>query len=96
MEFKGTKTEWEVIEHNLCETSICSNGKTICKFELDDIEEEDLTENDLTEEENSYNIQLIKHSKEMLYLLKDLLHDKGLNEVSRREVELLIKQATEL
>lgn len=71
MEFKGTKTEWEVIEHNWCETSICSNGKTICKFELDDIEEEDLTENDLTEEENSYNIQLIKHSKEMLEMLKE-------------------------
>ena len=52
MEFKGTKTEWEVVEHNWRETSICSNGKTICSFELDDIEEEDLTENDLTEEEN--------------------------------------------
>ena len=61
MEFKGTKTEWEVVEHNWCETSICSNGKTICSFELDDIEEEDLTENDLTEEENAYNIQLINN-----------------------------------
>ena len=49
MEFKGTKTEWEVVEHNWCETSICSNGKTICSFELDDIEEEDLTENDFSE-----------------------------------------------
>ena len=40
MEFKGTKTEWEVVEHNWCETSICPNGKTICSFELDDIEED--------------------------------------------------------
>ena len=46
--------------------------------------------------EHQANALLISKAPEMLYLLKDLLHDKGLNEVSRREVELLIKQATEL
>ena len=94
MEFKGTKTEWEVVEHNWCETSICSNGKTICKFELDDIEEEELTESDLTEEENSYNIQLIKHSKEMLEMLINI--KEHLNDDDKWSVEQLIKQATEL
>ena len=89
MEFKGTKTEWEIVEHNWCETSICSNGKTICKFELDDIEEEDLTENDLTEEENAYNIQLIKHSKEMLEMLINV--KKHLNDDDKWSVEQLIK-----
>ena len=96
MEFKGTKTEWEVVEHNWCETSICSNGKTICKFELDDIEEEELTESDLTEEENSYNIQLIKHSKEMLEMLKECYRYLPYEGVMRKKVEKLIKQATEL
>ena len=54
-------------------------------------------ENHIKDYLSGYN-QALKDSKsnEMLYLLKDLLHDKGLNEVSRREVELLIKQATEL
>ena len=96
MEFKGTKTEWEVVEHNWCETSICSNGKTICSFELDDIEEEDLTENDLSEEENSYNIQLIKHSKEMLEMLQYLNRRGGLCLDIHNKIEQLIKQATEL
>lgn len=86
MEFKGTKTEWEVVEHNWRETSICSNGKTICSFELDDIEEEDLTKNDLSEEEeNAYNIQLIKHSKEMLYMIKllvDRLEENNLSDLN--------------
>lgn len=98
MEFKGTKTEWEVVEHNWRETSICSNGKTICSFELDDIEEEDLTENDLTEEEeeeeNAYNIQLIKHSKEMLEML--IYVKEHLNDDDKWSVEQLINQATEL
>ena len=96
MEFKGTKTEWEVVEHNWRETSICSNGKTICKFELDDVEEEDLTENDLTEEENSYNIQLIKHSREMLEMLQYLNRRGGLGLDIHNKIEQLIKQATEL
>ena len=112
MEFKGTKTEWEVVEHNWCETSICSNGKTICSFELDDIEEEDLTENDLTEEENAYNIQLIKHSKEMLEMLKESTEvikwymENSTSELSEpffniganqiEQTEQLVNQATEL
>lgn len=50
----------------------------------------------MSREEMEANALLISKANEMLYLLKDLLHDKGLNEVSRREVELLIKQATEL
>lgn len=45
---------------------------------------------------SEYNALLISKAPEMLFLLKDLLSDKGLNDVSRREVELLIKQATEL
>ena len=89
MEFKGTKTEWEVVEHNWRETSIYSNGKTICSFELDDIEEKDLTE-----EENAYNIQLIKHSKEMLEML--IYVKEHLNDDDKWSVEQLIKQATEL
>ena len=96
MEFKGTKTEWKVVEHNWCETSICSNGKTICSFELDDIEEEDLTENDLSEEENAYNIQLIKHSKEMLEMLRYLNRRGGLGLDIHSKIEQLIKQSTEL
>ena len=69
-EFKGTIGVYEIVEHNWSETSIMCNGKTICSFELDYIEEEeDLTENYLSEEENAYNIQLIKHSKEMLEML---------------------------
>ena len=89
MEFKGTKREWEVVEHNWRETSIYSNGKTICSFELDDIEEKDLTE-----EENAYNIQLIKHSKEMLEML--IYVKEHLNDDDKWSVEQLIKQATEL
>ena len=87
MEFKGTKTEWEVVEHSWRETSIYSNGKTICSFELDDIEEKDLTE-----EENAYNIQLIKHSKEMLEML--IYVKEHLNDDDKWSVEQLIKQAT--
>lgn len=103
MKFKGTKTEWEVVEHNWRETSIYSNGKTICSFELDDIEEEDLTKNDLSEEENAYNIQLIKHSKEMLQMLQwfvenfeGVFHEGTETDNKVKEAKQLIKQATEL
>ena len=68
----------------------------IIRFELDDIEEEDLTENDLSEEENSYNIQLIKHSKEMLEMLQYLNRRGGLGLDIHNKIEQLIKQATEL
>lgn len=111
-EFKGTRGVYEIVEHNWSETSICSNGKTICSFELDDIEEEDLTENDLIEEENAYNIQLIKHSKEMLEMLKESTEvikwymENSTSELSEpffniganqiEQNEKLIKQATEL
>lgn len=81
MGFKGTNEDWKIVEHNWSDTSIVANGKTICKFELDDIEDEDLTENNLSEEENSYNIKLIFKSKEMLEKLndarKELLRIKG-------------------
>ena len=42
MDFKGTKTEWEIVEHNWQETSIHSNGKTKVEF----------MENSLFENEN--------------------------------------------
>lgn len=95
-EFKGTIGVYEIVEHNWSETSTMCNGKTICSFELDDIEEEDLTENDLSEEENSYNIQLIKHSKEMLEMLQYLNRRGGLGLDIHNKIEQLIKQATEL
>ena len=100
-EFKGTIGVYEIVEHNWSETSIMCNGKTICSFKLDDIEE-DLTENDLTEEENAYNIQLIKHSKEVLEMLEGLVYQFESVNNSLQEDELLeqakqlIKQATEL
>ena len=94
-EFKGTRGVYEIVEHNWSETSIMCNGKTICSFKLDDIEE-DLTENDLTEEENAYNIQLIKHSKEMLEMLRYLNRRGGLGLDIHSKIEQLIKQATEL
>ena len=93
--FKGTRGVYEIVLHNWSETSIMCNGKTICSFELDDIEE-DLTENDLSEEENSYNIQLIKHSKEMLEMLQYLNRRGGLGLDIHNKIEQLIKQATEL
>ena len=48
------------------------------------------------EEIANANALLISKAPEMLYLLNDLLHDKGISDVSRREIELLIKSATEL
>ena len=74
------------------------NPKEICLLlaTVDNFEEEDLTENDLSEEENSYNIQLIKHSKEMLEMLQYLNRRGGLGLDIHNKIEQLIKQATEL
>ena len=94
MEFKGTKGKWSigvVPEYNDTLKSamieIQTNSVWVCKIQNNGI---------IQSEEGNYNALLISKAPEMLYLLKDLLHDKGLNEVSRREVKLLIKQATEL
>ncbi len=97
MEFKGTNGKYEVIEHNWSETSLMCNGKTICKFELDDIEDDDLTDSDLSEEENSYNIKLISKAPEMLEMLQKVCTELySLDNEMATEVKKLILEATEL
>lgn len=95
-EFKGTNGKWEVIEHNWSDTSIMCNGMTLCKFELDDVEDDDLTDSDLSEEENSYNIKLISKAPEMLEMLQYLNRRGGLGLDIHNKIEQLIKQATDL
>ena len=89
MEFKGTKGKWKYYK-----AVNCSKNKHIVSTE--DGRDLFISGYHSNAFENEYNALLISKAPKMLYLLKDLLHDKGLNEVSRREVELLINQATEL
>lgn len=98
--FKGTKGKWE-IKHsetkdafNICGTLVGDKYKIARISYLVTKSSMKLTEKDKTQAK--YDAQLIAHSPEMLFLLQDLLLDKGLNEVSRREVQLLIKKATEI
>ena len=98
--FKGTKGKWE-IKHsetkdafNICGTLVGDKYKIARIPYLVTKSSMKLTEQDKTQAK--YDAQLIAHAPEMLFLLQDLLLDKGLNEVSRREVQLLIKKATEI
>ena len=98
--FKGTEGKWE-IKHsetkdafNICGTLVGDKYKIARIPYLVTKSSMKLTEQDKTQAK--YDAQLIAHAPEMLFLLQDLLLDKGLNEVSRREVQLLIKKATEI
>lgn len=90
MDFKGTKGKWTyhitgngVVEYHNIKTE---DGKVIALAYPNYVNDSELNANAL----------LISKAPEMLFLLNDLLNDKGLNEVSKREINLLIKQATEL
>ena len=89
MEFLGTKGKWiaNVLDDIFIETDDKSEKQNVCLIENNGIYDYDKWE---------YNALLISKAPEMLYLLRDLLNDKGLNEVSNREIKLLIKQATEI
>lgn len=105
MEFKGTKGKWFVqSDWNSDCFRIKTNELGVQFISIGDDEGHDSIHvfSDFTKnnEEKINNLKanalLISKAPEMLYLLQDLLQDKGLNEVSMREVELLIKSATEL
>lgn len=93
MEFKGTKGKWTVerVEDTIYDQevfAICTPTNQEFITVWNGMEE--------LEESQEANALLISKAPEMLYLLNDLLHDKGINDVSRREIELLIKSATEI
>lgn len=96
MEFKGTKGRWETTtEPSNGDTSIDAIGIiSNCEYQWDICAV--WKDFGFEEEKPKYNALLISKAPEMLYLLNDLLHDKGINDVSRREIELLIKSATEI
>ncbi len=96
MEFKGTKGKW--IKSLSKKNNIVVKSEDGFKVNLTfgKISGEDCTVPTCCKTEQHANALLVSKAPEMLYLLNDLLHDKGLNEVSVREIELLIKEATEL
>lgn len=91
-EFKGTKGNWELIEHNWSDSSIICGDNVIC---TNSIYEYATEENQMIlESEMSANMLLISKAPEMLELLKDIKDYLG--GYRREEVEQLIKEATEL
>lgn len=103
--FKGTQGKWSQSHRKLQDggysTQVyCEKGKTIATLDWypSELQERLIKGVKVTTQgtDREANALLISKAPEMLFLLKDLLMDKGLNDVSRREVELLIKQATEL
>jgi hypothetical protein len=74
-EFKGTKGDWELVEHSWSDTSIICRDKTICtKSIYDECTEETQEE---VEAETSANFKLIVASKELLEALKELVEVLG-------------------
>ena len=71
MEFKGTKGEWELVEHSWSDTSITCGDKTICTnsiyYEATEETQEEL------ENEVSANFKLMLASKDLLDFAIDFI-----------------------
>lgn len=91
-EFKGTKGDWEIIEHNWSDTSIISGDKTICTVSIYNEATEE-TQDEL-EAEVLANFKVIKLAPRMLEFITSIESSEA-PPFYRKMAKQIIKEATE-